>query len=107
MLQLHSSTGRQRITYHCLNSVPWGNSTQQQNAIKLQGDDDLEFHNKMPQRLRPVVIEDNCQVSPRNRCPQVLSCLACGLSKLSILPIQACIKHDKQTLISECRARGG
>ena len=60
MLQLHSSKAWQRITYHCLNSVPWGNVTQ--NAIKLQGDDDLEFHIKMPRKLRPVVIEDNCQV---------------------------------------------
>jgi hypothetical protein len=60
MLQLHSSKAWQSITYHCLNSVPWGNFTQ--NAIKLQGDDDLEFHNKMPRKLRPVVIEDNCQV---------------------------------------------
>ena len=67
MLQLHSSKAWQRITYHCLNSIPWGNATQ--NAIKLQGDDDFEFYNKMPPKLRPVVIEDNCQVGivPR-RC---------------------------------------
>ena len=61
MLQLHSSKAWQVITYHCLNSVPWGNVTQ--NAIKLQGDDDFEFHNKMLPKLRPVVVEDNCQVS--------------------------------------------
>ena len=60
MLQLRSSKAWQRVIYNCLNSVPWNNVTQ--NSIKLQGDDDLEFHIKMPRKLRPVVIEDNCQV---------------------------------------------
>ena len=72
MLQLHSSKAWQVITYHCLNSVPWGNVTQ--NAIKLQGDDDFEFHNKMLPKLRPVVVEDNCQVGiAPHRC---VTCVA-------------------------------
>ena len=60
MLQLHSSKAWQRITYHCFNSIPWGNLTQ--NAIKLLGDDDIEFRNRMTGSLRPILIQDNCKV---------------------------------------------
>lgn len=63
MLQLHSNQAWQKITYHCLNSVVWSNSSFLiEHSIRLQGDDDHEFHNKMPRKLRPVTIEDNCQI---------------------------------------------
>lgn len=62
MLQLQSNEAWQEITYHCLNSVAWSNTSSSfQHSIRLQGDDDLEFHSQMPRKLRPITIEDNCQ----------------------------------------------
>ena len=57
MIRLMSEYVRQNVTYHCKNS---------ESELQIQTDDNKVLNLKNNMKLKTVIKEDECMVSPRN-----------------------------------------
>ncbi|XP_022779253.1 collagen alpha-2(I) chain-like, partial [Stylophora pistillata] len=63
-LQLLSDRARQRITYHCKNSVAWPkkSSDEGMKSIKMLTVNGLELHARSSNKFKPTLVGDDCTV---------------------------------------------
>ena len=64
-LQLLSDRARQRITYHCKNSVAWPEKSSNEGikSIKMLTVNGLELHARSSNKFKPTLVGDDCAVS--------------------------------------------
>ena len=64
-LQLLSDHARQRITYHCKNSVAWPENSSNEGikSIKMLTVNGLELHARSSNKFKPTLVGDDCAVS--------------------------------------------